>query len=96
MRYSSGMKAAASMLNLGDGEVCPRDRGPAGKLTLLLESTVLISEDLGEWLRSRGLHAEHLPLWGWRFSSWHEKISGYIPTTIPRRFRFSSYLIQCA
>lgn len=56
-------QAVEGMLDLGDGEVRPRDRGPGEKLTLLLESKAISSEDRGEWLRSRGLHTEHLPLW---------------------------------
>ncbi|TVR85927.1 MAG: helix-turn-helix domain-containing protein [Spirochaetaceae bacterium] len=56
-------QAAEGMLDLGDGEVRPRDRSPGEKFTLLLESKSVDGERHGEWLRSRGLHTEHLPLW---------------------------------
>ena len=56
-------QAAEGMLDLGDGEVRPRDRSPAEKFTLLLESRSIDEEQHGEWLRSHGLHTEHLPLW---------------------------------
>ncbi len=56
-------QAADGMLDLGDGHVRPRDRSAGEKLTLLLESKTVTAEDHGEWLRSRGLHSEHLPLW---------------------------------
>ena len=56
-------QAAEGILDLGDGEVRPRDRAPGEKLTLLLESKAINADDRGEWLRSRGLHTEHLPLW---------------------------------
>jgi hypothetical protein len=29
----------------------------------LLESRTVLEEGRGEWLRQRGLHSEHLPLW---------------------------------
>jgi hypothetical protein len=28
-----------------------------------LESRIIADENRGEWLRQRGLHSEHLPLW---------------------------------
>ena len=56
-------QAAEGMLDIGDGEVRSRDRSPGEKLTLLLESKSVKSEHHGEWLRSQGLHTEHLPLW---------------------------------
>ena len=56
-------QAAEGMLDLGDDGVRPRDRGAGEKLTLLLESKTVSAEEHGEWLRSRGLHSEHLPLW---------------------------------
>jgi len=56
-------QAAEGMLDLGDGAVRPHDRGSGEKLTLLLESKTVSAEEHGEWLRSRGLHSKHLPLW---------------------------------
>ena len=43
--------------------VTPGQRNPGEKLSLLLESKSLPEDQLGEWLRHHGLHAEHLPLW---------------------------------
>ncbi len=44
-------------------ELTPSQRNPGEKLALLLESKTLNDENRGEWLRQRGLHSEHLPLW---------------------------------
>jgi transposase len=57
-RYKDGR------LGLEEGDsISPGDRNPGEKLTLLLESKTLAPEKMGEWLRSRGLHSEHLTLW---------------------------------
>jgi transposase len=61
--YHWKKQAAEGMLDLESGELRPSERNPGEKLTLLLESKSVSSEDHGEWLRSRGLHTEHLPLW---------------------------------
>lgn len=54
----------AGKLGTEDGDsICPNDRNPSEKLTLLLESKTIEPEKMGEWLRSRGLHSEHLTLW---------------------------------
>lgn len=44
-------------------EVTPSGRSASEKLRLLLESKTKDEQELGEWLRQRGLHSEHLPLW---------------------------------
>ena len=56
-------QAADGILEAGDGPLRPSDRSPAEKLTLLLESRGVEKQQHGEWLRSHGLHSEHLPLW---------------------------------
>ena len=56
-------QAADGILEPGDGPLRPSDRSPAEKLTLLLESRGVEKDQHGEWLRSHGLHSEHLPLW---------------------------------
>jgi len=61
--YHWKKQAREGMLDLGSGEICPSDRNSGEKLTLLLESKSIGPEEKGEWLRSRGLHTEHLPLW---------------------------------
>lgn len=51
-------------LDLEEGDsISPKDRNPGEKLTLLLESKSIEPENIGEWLRSQGLHSEHLTLW---------------------------------
>jgi transposase len=41
----------------------PRAASPSEKLSLLLEGTKVDGDQLGGWLRDKGLHSEHLPLW---------------------------------
>lgn len=54
----------AGTLSLAEGDsIPPNDRHPGEKFALLLESKTIESEKMGEWLRTRGLHSEHLPLW---------------------------------
>ena len=50
-------------LDISDGELAPGERQAAEKLRLVLESKAIEPERMGEWLRERGLHTEHLPLW---------------------------------
>jgi transposase-like protein len=47
----------------GCESVTPSQRSPGEKLSILLESRIIADENRGEWLRQRGLHSEHLPLW---------------------------------
>ena len=44
---------SSSPLNIGQMERC----------NLLLESKTIAEEKIGEWLREKGLHSEHLSLW---------------------------------
>lgn len=41
----------------------PRDWPPAQKFRLLMEGRLIPAEARGEWLRTNGLHSEHLTLW---------------------------------
>jgi hypothetical protein len=41
----------------------PRDWPPAQKFRLLMEGRQLPTDQRGEWLRTNGLHSEHLTLW---------------------------------
>jgi transposase-like protein len=61
--YNWKKQAAEGMLDLDNSAIRPNDRQPGEKLSLLLESKSLSQEERGEWLRSRGLHSEHLPQW---------------------------------
>jgi len=47
----------------GCDALTPAQRSPGEKLSLLLESRTIPEADRGEWLRQRGLHSEHIPLW---------------------------------
>lgn len=47
----------------GTEETGPRNKSASEKLDLLLENARIQDEHRGEWLRSKGLHSEHLPLW---------------------------------
>ena len=55
-------KAGRLILDEGD-LIPPNERHPGEKLALLLESKTIAAERMGEWLRSHGLHSEHIPLW---------------------------------
>lgn len=41
----------------------PRATSASAKLSLLLEGAKVNDDQLGGWLRDKGLHSEHLPLW---------------------------------
>jgi transposase-like protein len=56
-------KARKGILDQPGAELSPQDRMPGEKMKLLLESRKLSDEELGSWLRDRGLHSEHLNLW---------------------------------
>lgn len=45
------------------GRMRASERSPSEKLTLLLEGKTIEKERQGEWLRSQGLHTEHLNQW---------------------------------
>ena len=55
-------KAGTLLMDEGDS-IPPNERHPGEKLALLLESKTIDPAHMGEWLRTRGLHSEHLPLW---------------------------------
>jgi transposase len=53
----------AGTLDLTAGESSPGQRSASEKLRLLLESKQVSPDSIGQWLREKGLHSEHLPLW---------------------------------
>ena len=55
-------KLESGTLPQGDGETSPNGKSAVEKLRLLLESRQIPEADRGSWLRERGLHDEHLPL----------------------------------
>jgi len=44
-------------------EITPSQRGHKEKLSLLLDYRSLPDDNRGEWLRTQGLHSEHISLW---------------------------------
>ena len=62
-RWLRKHKAGILVLDGREGELKPSQRNPAEKFSLLLESRGLEDKAWGEWLRQKGLHSEHLPLW---------------------------------
>ena len=46
-----------------DAPLGPRQLDEVEKFNLLLESRSLSEEELGSWIREKGLHTEHLQLW---------------------------------
>ncbi len=55
-------KVDNGILNL-DGELSPKQLGSAEKFHLVLEAASIPEEELGAWIREKGLHSEHLQLW---------------------------------
>jgi len=55
-------KLKSGTLLENESETAPGSRTAAEKLRILLESQTVEKSKKGEWLRSRGLHEEHLPL----------------------------------
>jgi transposase-like protein len=53
----------AGTIGSDGSQIAPRDRSAAEKLKTVLESKRIPEEQYGEWLRSMGLHTEHIPLW---------------------------------
>lgn len=60
-------------LDDGSGDKSPRYLSNREKYHLLMESAKIPSEELGEFLRERGLHSEHLTLWDQEFREMAEK-----------------------
>lgn len=60
--YNWKNKAENGILDLKDAG-SPLDTGQLERYNLLLESRTINKEGLGEWLREKGLHSEHLSLW---------------------------------
>ena len=62
------IKAANSgSLDKKEGEKSPRYLSSSEKYQLLMESKKIPKEELGEFLRKRGLHSQHLTLWDQEF-----------------------------
>ncbi len=60
--YSWKRQAENGTLSM-EGTGSPRDTVQLERYNLLLESKSLGEENLGAWLREKGLHSEHLTLW---------------------------------
>ena len=61
-------EAGSGSLDERDGEKSPRNLSSIEKYQLLLESKKIPKEELGEFLRKRGLHGQHLTLWDQEFT----------------------------
>ena len=61
-------KEASGSLDEKDGEKGPRNLSSIEKYQLLMESKKIPKEELGEFLRKRGLHSQHLTLWDQEFA----------------------------
>lgn len=61
--WLSKLKEGTLDLDYEGEEPTPDQRASVEKLRMLLESKTKTSEQLGEWLRQKGLHTEHLVLW---------------------------------
>ncbi len=46
-----------------DDSSSPLSTGQLERYNLLLESRSILQDNIGEWLREKGLHSEHLTLW---------------------------------
>ncbi|MGI6394224.1 MAG: transposase [bacterium] len=60
-------------LDVGSGDKSPRYLSNREKYHLLIESAKIPPESLGEFLRERGLHSEHLTLWDQEFREMAEQ-----------------------
>jgi transposase len=61
-------EAGSGSLDSGAGEKSPRNLSSSEKYQLLMESKKIPKEELGEFLRKRGLHSQHLTLWDQEFA----------------------------
>jgi len=66
-------ESESGSLDNGSGDKSPRYLSNREKYHLLMESAKIPSEQLGEFLRERGLHSEHLTLWDQEFREMAEK-----------------------
>ena len=61
-------EAASGSLDEKAGEKSPRNLSSIEKYQLLMDSKMVPKEQLGEFLRKRGLHSQHLTLWDQEFA----------------------------
>lgn len=61
--WMSKLRDGKMELDPEGGDPPPRDWSPAQKFKLLIEGRQIPAEQRGEWLRTNGLHSEHLSLW---------------------------------
>ena len=59
---------ASGSLDEKAGEKSPRNLSSSEKYQLLMESKKIPGKELGEFLRKRGLHSQHLTLWDQEFA----------------------------
>ena len=56
-------RSKSSILTGETQDSCPRSLTPKEKYQLVVEAAGINDENLGEFLRQRGLHSEHLTIW---------------------------------
>ena len=61
--WMSKLKEGKLELDPEGTDPVPRDWPSAQKFRLLMEGRQIAAEERGEWLRTNGLHSEHLTLW---------------------------------
>lgn len=61
-------RQASGSLDEKAGEKSPRNLSSSEKYQLLMESKKIPKQELGEFLRERGLHSQHLTLWDQEFA----------------------------
>jgi len=60
-------KAGSGSLDDKAGQKSPRNLSGSEKYQLLMESKKIPKQELGQFLRKRGLHSQHLTLWDQEF-----------------------------
>ena len=61
--YSWKARMQDGTLQVDDGAQANSGRQMTEKLSLLLESRSVADDTMGEWLRTNGLHSQHLTVW---------------------------------
>jgi transposase-like protein len=56
-------RSETGILDDGNQDSCPRFLTPKEKYQLVVEAAGIDDEQLGEFLRERGLHTEHITIW---------------------------------
>jgi len=66
-------RSESGILSDGTQDSCPRFLTPKEKYQLVVEAAGIDDEQLGEFLRERGLHSEHITIWDQEFRDMIDK-----------------------